>query len=239
MSSASWSDFSVKMDVDVNDTSFNDPIGGNFLGVGTHKNVTIASIEPQKDTGYGPNFKVVFEDDNDASISTFISIIGKPKDDGSPQYHFKYKMLGMGLCKDDQLRIDFFVKHALSNPEAFNCLVGMKVTIVVEPGKKGVDIKDGEMGGKILWDVAENAQVEDTVAYETFEEARDTIKEMGLKRMYPQVTRLSRPDDEFLTTNENTLQETIDGGKKKKAKKTSVKDKVKVQATVSIDDIDI
>lgn len=220
-----WATFGGSVKVD--ESTFEDQVGGSkFLGVGEHKDVVIASVEPK--TSQAGNFyvRVKYEDEEKAGINDNVILTGTDKE-GNQQFHWIYRRFGAALCADPELRLKFFGEYLPKHPEAFKALVGLRVTIKVRLGSEGYIIKDVSTGGKMLVDVETDEQWEDTEIYEGYTEAVEAAKELQIKRCYCEIDRVSKPSEEAQEVNHAVLtkileEEPTKEEKPKKSKKKPV-----------------
>ncbi len=237
--STGWAKFGST--VPVNDSTFSETLGGNFLKKGIYKNMIIASIEPYKSKSNKDMIKMRYETEDEAGVNNFVLLEGSPDDKGNPRFHFAYIKLGLALCGNEDLRLAFFGKHLPKKPEDFKALTGMRLSVEMKDGTTGYEIKDVETGGKQLFDVETGKQFPDTDTYTDFTEAKEAAKELGIYPCYPELDRIFKAEEEFKLENEKVIQEILDGSTKpkNKAKKKAKTEVINMDEVTNFDDIEL
>ncbi len=205
----SWADFAGLGGVskDNVETAFSDNVGGAFFGVGTHKDVTIDSVEPKRSRAGNLYLKVVFSNEDGAIMNKAILI--KNKDGG---FHFSYTQMAAALLQDRSLRMDIFNTLFAESPEMIDSLRGLKCTIKVGLGKEGFIIRKDAVSNEYQLIDVETSEPYPEVKDQTFEnysDAKDMADELNIGRCYNNIDRISRGSLDAVKANEEALQETL------------------------------
>lgn len=212
MTKVDWSNFSGFAGLKQQDlkTAFGDNVGGAFFAVGTHKDVTIDSIEPQVSRAGNAMLKTVFKNDNGAQITKYILITDK---EGKPG--FQYQQLASALVSDKELRMDFFVAGVEDNPALIDSLRGLKLSLTIVNGKEGYIVKKDAIGdGYLMVDIESDAPYEEVadVLFESYTDIKDKAKELGISRCWPEVNKLFKGGADVIEANEAVLREVLSTG---------------------------
>lgn len=188
-------------------TSFNDSVGGAFFDVGKHKDVTIESIEPKISKAGNQYLKVVFTNDDGASMQKAVLLKNR---DGN--VHFSYSQLAAAVVKDRELRLEAFSVQFVDNPALLDSLRGMKVSIKVGLGKEGYIIQKGAIDNQYkLIDVETSAPYPEVanMSFEGYTEAKEKADELQISRCYNNIDSITRGSLDAVTANEEALQEAL------------------------------
>lgn len=175
--------------------AFNDVVaGGSFFDVGDHE----VSIESQELTysKAGNPMLVLDLSSGGKSIRHYVMLLSnKEGEEGKP--NFAYKLLGTSLLNDKVLRMEFLGRLP-AEPRLAAGLVNMRMGISVIEGDDGYTIKD-VTDGKILFDVATQAQVPNTEIFPDYKTAKAHAEALGLNRCYNQI------DSTWVTESDNDI----------------------------------
>jgi hypothetical protein len=188
--------------VPTTEASFNEPVGGSkYLGIGKHTDVRIDGVELATTRQGEPYVK--FQWVNAEGQSHRDSIFLYTNKDGVRDYHFSLKRFASGMIEDRELRMLFF-KALVGDPtgNAFNSLVGFRATIEIGNGRKGYVVNKTPLeDGYVIYDMVDKANVTDQV-FNSYGEANDYAKELGLERAWPETKSISRASEEYSKQNE-------------------------------------
>jgi hypothetical protein len=198
MADVKWSDLVTTVKVEA--SAFEKGLGGgSFFEVGKHENVMIAEVEPKVSKAGNAMVVVTFENDQGATIKKYVTFEQMDKKTGNKIISGAYRGLAaaiLGLSSnypDNQtLRTNFFSEYLLANPQAWEKLVGSRLTINIKQGNSGSIIKDVD-GGKILFDVETQEQWVDTEIYADYNAAKDARKELQIPPCYNEVSATKEP----------------------------------------------
>lgn len=186
-------------------TSFNAPIGPRMMGVGSHK-ASLVSIEVRKGNN-GPYIAAVWKDVADGAETTeFINPYSTAKDDPTKKtldrryIAFTRRFVG---DEDPSFRAKYFLEMVLQNTGLLEGLQGSTATLIIEQGKKGVDVRQNETGAYFLFDMETGAPKDDKT-FMGFKEAKEHIDFMQYKRAYNQIANVLTSKEE-VALNEQSL----------------------------------
>lgn len=189
-------------------TAFSDGVGGAYFEVGTHKDVVISVVEPKISATGNPYVKVTYESEDGAKISANLMLT--PGKDGKG-FHFTYTKFAAAAIGDAELRMRTFGKLFAQNPALLDSLRGLKVSITISKGKAGYVIEENALGSKVPVDVATGKEYPEFAGrvFADYSEIKDACKEYSIKRMYNEVSNVSKPSEEALAANEQALSEVL------------------------------
>lgn len=211
MTNASWSTISgFGGSIESVPTPFGDNVGGGaYFEVGTHKDVTIETVELKvgKDSG-NPYLKITYLSDSGARISSNVMF---NKKDGTPGFHFTYGNLSKAVVTTPELQMRTFGKLFPSQPQLLDSLRGLKVSITIAKGKEGYVIEKNGLGHNVAIDIATGKEYPEFAGkvFESFQEIKDACKEYSIKRMYNEVKSVNKGSDEAVAANEEALSEVL------------------------------
>ncbi len=188
-------------------TPFADGVGGSYFDVGTHKDVTIEVVEPKQSAKGSFYVKLTLRGAGDETIGHNI-MLDKKEGDG---FHFTYQLLASALVADPELKMRTFGKLFATNPQLLDKLRGLKLTIQVAKGKNGYNVEQDALGNKVVIDVATGKEYPEFAGrtFESYDDIKEATKEYSIYRMKNEVSRVSKPSDEFLAANEEALSEVL------------------------------
>jgi len=208
--SNAWNTLAGKLAADSD--NFNTPVsGGAYMGIGEHSDVFIEGVERDVSQKGNPYIKVIWSDDEGRNHNDFVMLYGKTKE-GGQGFHFAIRRLFSGLIADETLRLAYFNK-LVNDPsgEGFDSLRGLRASLKIGQGRSGYTVKETPTGGYVIYDVEDKENVVEDV-YETYTDAVDAAKEMGLKRAYPEVKAIKLPSEEYVNANEAAASSFVEAG---------------------------
>lgn len=185
------------------ETAFSDAVGGAYFDTGLHKDVTITVPELKQSQAGNFYIKLNLEGEGGEKISTNVMLSAGKDGKG---FHFTYTRLAAAVIADAELRMRFF-KAASANPVLLDSLRGIKVNIQVAKGKTGYIVEENSLGGKVVIDVATGQPYPEFKGktFEDYSAIKDATKEYSIKRMYNEVSNVTKPSDEAIAANEEAL----------------------------------
>lgn len=178
---------------------FNEPIGNSYLPVGRH-DVTVVSAEIAEGN-YGLELILNFEDDLGKKAKKNFSLIAKDNPAKPGVFpHFMYILFGQAAFFDVILRTKLMMSALPSNTALAADLKGIKINIEIVPPKKGYTIIDID-GRKAITD-CKTGEFLSEQTFETFDEAGEHAKAVGLKRAYTKVDKFYAISDTVRMTND-------------------------------------
>lgn len=187
------------------DTAFSEGVGGAYFDVGTHKDVSIAGVEPKQSAAGNFYINLTLKGAAEETIYHRV-MLGKKEGAG---FHFSYQKLASALIQDPDLRMRTFGRAFAENPALLDSLKGLKLTITVAKGSEGYVVEDDGLGGKVIINVATGKEYDDPQLvgkrFTDYTEIKDITKELSIKRMYNEVKNVSKGSEEAVVANEETL----------------------------------
>jgi len=209
-----WKSFAVKQNENYGNT--NKAVGGgSYLNLGNGHQVEIESVS-QAETQTGiPYIKLGFKNEVNQRITSTLFLLSESQD-GEKYYSKKYRQLASSLVSDKVTRFKLFNVIIPNNPSKLLDLVGMKLLINVEHGKKGVSIED--LGGTYKLMNLESKEFFDFDGgvpneFGTYGEAIQALKNLTvggypLKRAFNEVSEFTAADD--TTNNDSKAKEIVE-----------------------------
>lgn len=211
MTNVSWNTLAgFGGNIDNQKTPFGDNVGGGaYFELGTHKDVTIETVELKVGQASGnPYLKITYLSDSGARISSNVMF---NKKDGTPGFHFTYGNLSKAVVANPELQMRTFGKLFPSQPQLLDSLRGLKVSITIAKGKEGYVIEKNGLGQNVAIDIATGQEYPELKGkvFESYEDIKAACKEYSIKRMYNEVKSVNKGSDEAVAANEEALSEVL------------------------------